>query len=225
MKRKTELILALDKAKKKDFLYLLDSTKDWVSFYKIGLIPFIALGKEAVRMVKRRKGRVFLDLKFFDIPNTMIRASLNAFNWGIDMLDFHLMCDKSSLKHTVSSIKKEARRAKRKIYIMGVTVLTSESNTPTIHTQVMNLAKKAKEVGCDGVIASGRDAKSLRSKLGKDFVIASPGVRLKEDASDQKRIVRPADVKGIVDYIIVGRPIYESKNPWKVILDIKRQLS
>ncbi len=225
MKRKTELIFALDKAKKRDFLYLLDSTKDLVSFYKIGLIPFTALGKEAVRMVKRRKGRVFLDLKFFDIPNTMIRASLNTLNWGIDMLDFHLMCDKNSLKYTVSSIKKEARRIKRKIYIMGVTVLTSESNKPTIHTQVMNLAKKAQEVGCDGVIASGRDAKGLRSKLGKDFVIASPGVRLKEDASDQKRTVRPADVKGIVDYIIVGRPIYEAKDPYKVILDIKRQLS
>ncbi len=226
MKKKTELIFALDTPKKKNFQYLLDSTKDLISFYKVGLIPFISLGKESIFMIKRRKRKVFLDLKIFDIPNTMIKASLNAIKWNVDIIDYHLFSDKNSLNYTLEQIRKELKKRKKDPPLMlGVTILTSQTNRHTIPNSVLSLAQKAKEIGFDGVIASGREAKEIRNKLGSKFIIASPGIRLKvNNRDDQKRIVQPKNVKGIVDFVIVGRPIYEADNPQEVIRYILRQL-
>jgi len=223
--RKCELIFALDKPRRRDFIYWIDATKDLISFYKVGLVGFTSLGKDAITLLKKRKKKVFLDLKFFDIPNTMIGASLNAINWGVDMLDFHLAQDKHSLAETLDGIKKSVRKTKKNMpAILGVTVLTSETTSSTIQSYVLNLARKAKEVGFDGVVTSGKEAKGVRKKLGKKFIIVTPGIRLKRSLDDQRRAVTPKDVKGTSDFIVVGRPIYESKKFRKVIDEIRIDL-
>jgi len=225
MRRKCELIFALDKSKRRDFIYWLDATKDLIAFYKVGLIGFSALGKDAVTLIKKRKKKVFLDLKFFDIPNTMIGASLNAINWGVDMLDFHLLADENSLIATLDGIKKAAKKIKKSTpVILGVTVLTSQKAGATIQPSVLKLARKAKGIGFDGVVASGKEARALRKSLGYKFIIATPGVRLNKSKDDQKRIVRPKDVREYADFIITGRPIYESKKPQDTIVSILDEL-
>ena len=221
MKRECELIFALDKARRRDFIYWLDATEDLISFYKVGLIAFTALGKDAVALIKKRKKKVFLDLKFFDIPNTMIGASLNAVDWGVDMLDFHLLAERNSLALTIDGIKREAVKKEKKLPIfLGVTVLTSEDKSFTIQSSVLRLARKAHRVGFNGAVVSGREAKVVRKELGDKFIIASPGIRLNEIKDDQKRTVRPKDARGYADFIIVGRPIYKSQKPRAVIASI-----
>jgi len=225
MKRKCELIFALDKSRRRDFIYWLDATKDLITFYKVGLIGFSALGKDAVALIKKRKKKVFLDLKLFDIPNTMAGTSLNAINWGVDILDFHLLAGEPSLTAALSSIKKAAKKKKKNLPVMlGVTVLTSEAQGSTIQSSVLKLARKALRVGFDGVVASGKEAMAIRRKLGNKFIIASPGIRLEKTRDDQRRIVRPEDVREYVDFIIVGRPIYESKSPQDTIVAILKEL-
>lgn len=218
MKRKCKLILALDVAGKKDFVRWIDATKDLVEFYKVGLIPFTALGNEAITLIKKRKKKVFLDLKFFDIPNTMIRASLNTLKYNIDMLDFHLLAEKNSLVYTLKELRR--RVAENKLcmpIVLGITVLTNEPAKSKIHVSVVRLAKKAKEVGCNGVVCSGKEAQSVRKTLGPRFTIACPGIRLKASIDDQKRVVTPSEIKNYADFIIVGRPILEARNPRKII--------
>ena len=225
MKRKCELIFALDKSKRRDFIYWLDATKDLIAFYKVGLIAFTALGKDAITLIKKKKKKVFLDLKFFDIPNTMAGASLNAVNWGVDILDFHLLAGPSSLTAALRGIKKASERKKKNLpIILGVTVLTSEVQNSTIQFSVLKLARQALRVGFDGVVASGKDAKAIRERIGNKIIIASPGIRLEKTRDDQRRTVRPKDVRGYADFIIAGRPIYESKNPRGAIVSILDEL-
>jgi len=225
MKRQCELIFALDKSRRRDFIYWLDATKDLITFYKVGLIAFSALGKDAITIIKKRRKKVFLDLKFFDIPNTMVGASLNAINWGVDMLDFHLAASPSSLTAALRGIKKASEKKKKNLpIILGVTVLTSEAQDSIMQSSALKLARKALRVGFDGVVASGKEAKDIREKLGDKFIIASPGIRLKQIRDDQRRTVRPKDVRGYADFIIAGRPVYESKNPQRVIVSILDEL-
>lgn len=221
MERKCNLILALDLENKKDFIWGIDSTKDLIKFYKVGLVAFTKLGPEAIKIVKRRKRKVFLDLKFFDIPNTMIKASLNAATLGADILDFHLSQDKESLRFTLCEIKREVNKKNLRMpLLLGVTVLTSTPMSFKIKNLVLEFYKKAKDVGFDGIILPGREAKLIKKRIGRDFKIACPGIRLKKALDDQKRVVTPKEVKGCADFIIVGRPILRAKDPQKVILNI-----
>lgn len=224
-KRKCKLVLALDVREKKEFLRWVDSTRDLVDFYKIGLIPFTSMGPESVRLIKRRKKRVFLDLKFFDIPNTQINASLSAMRLDVDILDFHLLQDASSLRNTVREIKLRASKEKLRLpLLMGVTVLTSVGPDTKIKNVILNLSKKAKHSGLEGVILSGREAAFIRRRMGKNFLLACPGIRLKESGDDQKRVSTPASVKDYADFIIVGRPVVEAKKPREVISRILKDL-
>lgn len=223
MRRETELILALDVIKKKEFCELLSRTQDLLSFYKIGLVSFVALGQEAIRIVKKKHKKVFLDLKFMDIPNTMLKASLSALEQGVDILDFHLQQDTGSLKRVIKAIK-EKTKGKPSPIILGVTVLTSEQYRSKIHNSVLSLSRKAKACGFDGVVLSGREAKAVRNIVGEKFKLVCPGIRLTPDKDDQKRKVYPEEVAGIADFIVVGRPIYESSAPENTINEILKRL-
>jgi len=226
MKRKTELILALDVATKKDFVYWVDKTKDLVDFYKVGLVPFTALGQDAIAILKKRNKKIFLDLKFYDIPNTMIKASLNAARMNVDILDWHLSAGKDCLVKTLSGLKKETKKEKLKLPdIIGITVLTSAVSKTSTKSQVLKLATMGRDVGLSGVVMSGKEAAPARKKLGEKFKLICPGVRFKKGGDDQQRVVTPKDIKGIADYIVMGRPIYESKDPQKVISQILSDLS
>jgi len=224
-KSRCKLIFALDTSSKKKFISWIDRTKDMVDFYKVGLTAFTALGNESLKILHRRKKSIFLDLKFFDIPNTMINASLSAAGQGVDIIDFHLLAGGGNLRDTVSGIKAVVRKKKiKKPLFIGVTVLTSFSGKDRIHSLVLNLAERAKRSGLDGVVSSGREAFSIRRRFGKKFIIISPGIRVKAEGDDQKRVVRPRDVRKDADFIVVGRPIYTAKNPRQVVSSILEEL-
>lgn len=224
-KSRCKLIFALDTSSKKKFISLIDRTKDMVDFYKVGLTAFTALGNESLKILHRRKKKIFLDLKFFDIPNTMAKASLPLIEQGVDIIDFHLLAGEEQLKSTVSEIKSFIREKEvKKPLLVGVTVLTSFSGKDRIRSLVLNLAAVAKNSGLDGVVSSGREAAAIRRRFGKKFVIISPGIRLKPGTDDQKRVVRPKDVRKDADFIVVGRPIYTAKDPRKAIASILEEL-
>ncbi len=220
-----KLIFSLDVQKKREFERWLDLTCRVVSFYKIGFVPFVSLGPWALRSVKKRKKKIFLDLKFFDIPHTMVRSCLKLMEEGIDIVDFHLFQNKENLKMTLDEIRTQAKKRRLKIPLfLGVSVLTSVPGKSPLIKQVLSLCRKAKEVGLDGVILSGREAPLVRREMGKDFKIACPGIRLGPSGDDQKRVVAPFQVKDVADFVVVGRPILESKDPLKVISKINSQL-
>ncbi|MCM8823515.1 MAG: orotidine-5'-phosphate decarboxylase [Candidatus Omnitrophica bacterium] len=224
MVRKCKIIFALDFSHRKDFSYWLDVTEDLIDFYKIGLVAFTGLGVEAIKIVKRRKKRIFLDLKFFDIPNTMIKSAMNLIPLGIDMLDFHLLADKDSLQFTLEEIRRLAKNKIELPYFLGVTILTSTYFKFTIHKKVSILVDKAFELGFDGVVLPGREAKQIREKLGKNFLLVCPGIRVNDNNDDQKMVVTVKEIKEIADYIVVGRPIYQAKEPCRVINEILKEI-
>ena len=224
-RRNTKLILSLDVIKKKDFLYWVSLTQDFIDYYKIGIIPFVSLGPQSIKILKKKDKKVFLDLKFFDIPNTMFKSSIQAIKWGVDILDFHLLHNENNLKECIKMIREYASTKKISLPVfLGVTVLTSIKPTLKILASVLKLSKKACNIGLDGVVCSGRESPFVRKEIGENFIIVSPGIRLDSANDDQKRVCLPQDVKGIVDFIIVGRPILNSKEPLVVIKKILKQL-
>ena len=225
MDRKCQLIVSLDVEKKKDFVDLIDATKEVADIYKVGLVPYTALGDQAVTILKKKKKKVFLDLKFLDIPNTMVKASLNMMSRGIDMLDFHLSAEEEALSLTLDKIRAQARKQKFQLPLfLGVTVLTSVAAKSKITNFVLSLSEKAVSAGFNGVVLSGQEAPYIRRKIGSGFILVCPGIRLKDSADDQKRVVTPAKIKNIADYIVVGRPVYNAKSPKEIAEKIIREL-
>ncbi|MBE7414161.1 MAG: orotidine-5'-phosphate decarboxylase [Deltaproteobacteria bacterium] len=192
--------------------------KDHVGVFKVGLELFVACGPEVVRTVREKGGKgVFLDLKFHDIPETVKGAVRSAVALGADFMTVHASDGSSMLR--------AASEAAGNTKVLGVTVLTSLSRESfpdagidkkfTPESLVLHRAGVAKAAGCAGVVCSGLEAKAVRSALCPDFLIVTPGVRMAEDArGDQKRIVTPFEaVSNGADYIVVGRPIRDSKDP------------
>ncbi len=217
-----ELILALDLDKEKEIKEWLSLTKDYLNYYKIGIRSFVKIGPKSVRLIKKFNKKVFLDLKFFDIPNSMIKAGKNAIDLGVDLLNFHLLNEESSLKGTIKELKSYSEKKGKKVLFLGVTLLTSINFKKNIEQRVLKLAKKARSIGFDGVICAGRESKIIKETLGNDFITACPGIRFEPVSDDQKRVSAPQRIKKYVDFFIMGRPILESKDPLKTIKKILR---
>ena len=218
MKKVNPLILALDvenfqRAKK--FVIML---KGHINIFKVGSILFTREGPRVVKMIKRLGKKVFLDLKYHDIPNTVAMAVKSAKELGVDMLTIHTGGGFEMMR--------EAAKNKGNIKLFGVTVLTSIDKKVLktqlgvdrdVGKQVVRLAKMAKSAGLDGVVASGNEIKSIRKACGKKFLILVPGVRPRgESLGDQKRVVIPSDaLERGANFIVVGRPILKASNPVK----------
>lgn len=214
-----KLIVALDVKSLDEAKALVDKLIPAVKIFKVGLGLFTLYGYAAVEMVKDKGGKVFLDLKFHDIPNTVASAVISASNLGVFMLNVHTLGGSEMMKKAAEAVKGKADRPK----ILGVTVLTSMDQKAinevgiekSVEEEVLNLATMAKDAGLDGVVASPQETSAIRKKLGKDFIIVTPGVRPEWAArGDQKRIATPSSaIKAGADYIIVGRPIIEAEDP------------
>ncbi|MFC1808221.1 orotidine-5'-phosphate decarboxylase [Candidatus Omnitrophota bacterium] len=215
---KDRLIVALDVDNIKKAKKLVDTLYPYVKIFKIGSQLFTACGPDVVKMVQKKGAQVFLDLKFHDIPNTVARSVALAAKLNVFMLNVHASGAGAMMKAAVA-----ARGKSKKPIIIGVTVLTSMDkgslqsvgvNRAPI-TQVIDLAKKTKGAGLDGVVSSAREIEAIRKACGKHFVIVTPGIRpLAGQANDQKRIATPQQaIKSGADYIVVGRPITASKDP------------
>ncbi len=210
------IIVALDFPIGAEALALVRRFSPHGGLFKIGLQLYIAAGPEIVRAVHDLGGRVFLDLKLHDIPNTVARAVESAGSLGVEMLTLHLGGGRSM-------IEAAAAAAAPDLMLLGVTILTSSDETTlrevgvgaSMEEQVLRLAKLGVESGIGGIVASPHELKALRSAHGTKIKIITPGIRPTGSvAGDQKRAMTPAEaLKAGADYLVIGRPITAAPDP------------
>jgi orotidine-5'-phosphate decarboxylase len=213
------LIVALDVPTAEDARNLIATLGESVRFYKVGKQLFTALGPDFVRELRASNRKVFLDLKYKDIPNTVAGAVAEASKLGVSMITVHASGGSKMLKAAAEA----AAASEAKPMILGVTVLTSMSQedltevgvSDPMEKQVIRLARLAVNAGCGGVVASALEAKALRTELGTNFAIVTPGVRLVgEEKGDQARVVTPREaIAAGATHLVVGRPISGAASP------------
>ena len=212
--RGERLIVALDVASTKDAQALVECLGEAVRFYKVGLELFMAGGYfELVEWIGQRGAKVFVDLKFFDVPETVRRAVANLRGRGITFANVH----------GNQAMMEAAAREKGEVKILAVTALTSLDRgdlddlgfSCDVGRLVLSRARRAIEAGCDGVISSGLEAQALKSEFKDRLLVVTPGIRPVENrADDQKRTVDVAQAfANGADYIVVGRPIRDADDP------------
>ena len=218
------VIVALDFANPMRALALADRLDPGACGLKVGKEMFVVAGPEPVRWMVERGFRVFLDLKFHDIPNTVAQACAAATRLGVWMLDVHAIGGRAMLAAARKAVDATAAEVgKTKPLLVAVTVLTSLSDhdlgelgvAETAPRQALRLAGLAAAAGLDGVVCSAVEAPVLRSALGRRFVLVTPGIRPAGSArDDQTRIITPeAALANGADYLVVGRPITQAPDP------------
>jgi orotidine-5'-phosphate decarboxylase len=219
MEPRQRLIVALDVSTAAAARKILAAVGDSALAYKVGMQLYTAEGPSIVRELVGAGRRVFLDLKYHDIPNTVGAAVCEAAQLGVSMLTVHASGGGKMLRAAVDA----AHAIKADVLVLGVTVLTSLDDVDLgkiglrggVLDQVLRLAALALSNGCKGVVASALEAAALRKEFGRDFVIVTPGVRpAGSGPNDQARIVTPAEaIAAGASYIVVGRPITEAADP------------
>ncbi len=212
------LIVALDVSTAAAAQKIVAAVGDSALTYKVGMQLYTAEGPQIVRDLVAAGRRVFLDLKYHDIPNTVGAAVAGAAKLGVSMLTVHGSGGGKMLRAAV-----EAAKMRPELMVLAVTVLTSMGGDDleqvgirgTVEGSVLRLATIALANGCQGVVASAREAAKLRSELGDGFALVTPGVRpAGSDLADQVRVVTPAAaVAAGASHIVVGRPITEAADP------------
>ncbi len=226
-----KIIVALDYDKKADALAFVDKIDPSSCRLKVGKEMFTLFGPEFVRELHKRGFSVFLDLKFHDIPNTCSKAVRAAAELGVWMVNVH-----ASGGERMMSASREILEpyGKDRPLLIGVTVLTSMEQSDlagigldiTPQEQVVRLASLTKNSGLDGVVCSAQESSMLKSELGKDFKLVTPGIRPAGAAiGDQKRIMTPVEaIEAGSDYLVIGRPITQAVDPADVLADINQSL-
>ena len=227
----TKLILALDIEDRNDALDLLKRAGNQLDWVKIGLQMFTKYGPDYVREIADLGKKVFLDLKLHDIPNTVAKAVESVSELPISMLTIHTCGGSEMMQRAVEAQQKH----KPDLQLLGVTVLTSMNDeqlagvgvNDRIPEQISRLAQLAKTSGMSGLVCSPLEVQMLKSQLGPEVKLVTPGVRpIGADAGDQKRIMTPAKAKAAgSDYIVVGRPIYKADDPKQAVASILADLS
>ena len=203
-------ILALDVFDFKKAEKLVKDLSPYIDVFKVGPILFLQSGKEIIKMINDNGKKVFLDLKFHDIPATVQRAVQSARDLGVYSLTVH-SCGGEEMLKLATSVENRPK-------IWAVTVLTSQVTTPE---EVVRRAKLAKECGVDGVISSPLEIETIKSNCGKDFEVVTPGIRPVKVQDDQKRVATPESaVKAGANFIVVGRPIIAAETPVEVAKNI-----
>lgn len=210
------LIVALDVDTLDEAKALIKKLGDSVDIYKIGSQLFTAYGPQAVREITSLGKKVFLDLKFHDIPNTVANAVTSATGLGVFMMTVHTIGGREMMEAAVKAAQIKAKLMNiPRPFIVGVTVLTSAVREEATQSNVLERAKLAKLSGLDGVVASVEETAVLRQALGYDVIIVTPGIRPSgTDKGDQKRVATPAEaVRNGSSFLVVGRPVVTAKDP------------
>lgn len=221
---KGEIILALDVATPEKAKRFVSGLYPKIKTFKVGLQLFTLCGPEIIKFIIGKRAEVFLDLKFFDIPNTVANAVRQAVRLKVRMLTLHISGGEQMLKAAVDAAKKEAALAGvKKPLLIGVTVLTSQEARPEA---ILKMAKLGLASGLDGVVCSAREAAYLRKKIKNKFYIITPGIRPAEaKADDQKRVASAgAAIKAGSNFLVIGRPILEAANPLQAAGDILSEI-
>ncbi len=231
MENKLKLCIALDNPSKEENLKLAKEIKEYSKdiWLKVGFRSFIRDGKEFIVELKKMGYNVFLDLKLYDIPNTMADAAEEIAKMEIDMFNIHASAGIKAMREVMNRIEKFEKRP----LVLAVTALTSFDNEEfkkiygqDIEIKAKKFAKEAYKAGLDGVVCSVWESLEIKNDTNENFLTLTPGIRpFGENAGDQKRI---ADIKTAKkhksDFIVIGRPIYKSDNPKKIVEKILKEI-
>ncbi len=224
---KERIIVALDLDSPDKAKEMVKKCESHIHFYKVGLQLFMSSWFDTVDWIRDRGHKVMLDLKFFDIPETVKLAVEQVNNRGVSLATIH----------GNDPIIRAALEARGDMKLLAVTVLTSFGEedlramgmTQSVEELVYFRAKRALELGCDGVVSSGMEAGRLRSQLGEKLLIVTPGIRpganVSDASDDQKRIVTAGmAIKDGANHVVVGRPITQSADPIQVIEEMQKDI-
>ena len=230
MDKRNKIIVALDFSSAHEAMTLVDQLKPGECHLKVGNELFTRAGPIFVRNLVNRGYSIFLDLKFHDIPNTVSRAVCAAAELGVWMTNVHA----SGGVRMMKSAKQKLIEQGSDMLLIGVTVLTSMDSAELAETgvssklehQVLQLARLAKESGLDGVVCSAKEARMLKTEMGRNFSLITPGIRLLGDnKNDQRRVIDP---RGAIemgsDYLVIGRAITAATAPLEELRKINQSL-
>jgi len=226
------VIIALDFPSREEVFHFLCKFPDEPLFVKVGMELFYQEGPPIVQQMKEMGHSVFLDLKLHDIPNTVQRAMKGIAQLGVDLVTVHAAGGTEMMKAALAGLNEGCGFGQKRPKCVAVTQLTSTSAwqmqkeqlvLSTIEQSVYHYAKLAKQSGLDGVISSAHETPIIRH-LGEKFLVITPGIRLKNDFHDQKRIATPRQARQLgASAIVVGRSITESPEPYEAYMKIKQQ--
>ena len=218
---KEKVIIALDVSSREEAMHLVKDLRDMVGMFKVGSQLFTACGPQIVRDIVASGGKVFLDLKFHDIPNTVTHGAVEAAKLGVSMMTIHA----SGGRTMMQSVAKELHEkfGNKRPIVVAITVLTSFDTRALfeigievpIEEHVKRLALFAQECGIDGVVCSPREIQAVRKIVNQNFRIVTPGIRMPDQSlNDQQRIATPHEALSAgADYIVVGRAITADPDP------------
>jgi orotidine-5'-phosphate decarboxylase len=236
---KPQLIVALDVDTFEQAKVLIDQLESSVDIFKVGSQLFTAYGPFVTRYLQVKGKKVFLDLKFHDIPNTVASAVKSAISLSVPpgkdkdfeplyMLTVHTCGGQEMLEAAVKAADEHSKKLKvKRPLIVGVTVLTSQAQEDKLQAVVLERALLAKRTGLDGVVASVEEAPLIKRYCPKDFVVVTPGIRpTGAEVGDQKRVATPrVAIESGSNFLVVGRPIVQAENPLKASKAILKEIA
>lgn len=236
MKQENPIIVALDVFTRKEAEVLVDDLIEYVSVFKIGHQLFLREGVDIIRMIQDKGGEVFLDLKFHDIPSVISNAVEVAVGEKVFMLTLHSLGGRAMLSSVVERVASlHQSENTRTPLLLGVTILTSLTDEDlsdvgisiSMKKEIEKLAQICKDSGLNGIVCSGEEISLIREKLGEDFLIVVPGVRMETHSlDDQKRTVTVEDaLRNGANYLVMGRTITGSEEPKKKMELILQKLN
>ncbi len=230
------IIVPLDVASEAAAIALIEKLPR-VTFWKVGLELFVSSGPSILKILKERQKRIFLDLKFHDIPNTIAGACAAAARYGVDLLTIHATCGKEGLQLAQSAMQASAEQAELSApKLIAITLLTSLSSRSLafelkvpleLPDYALQMALLAQSSGLAGAVCSPHEVAQLRQSCGADFTLVCPGVRPTwAEAGDQKRVMTPAAaLKAGANYLVIGRPITAAIDPVAAFDRVCQELS
>jgi orotidine-5'-phosphate decarboxylase len=225
------IIVPLDVPSLTEAIALVDRLPQ-VSFWKVGLELFVAAGPEILKFLKEREKRIFLDLKFHDIPNTVAGACRSANAYGVDLLTVHATAGRKALQAAMEALGTEEPRPK----LLAISLLTSLNSRDLafdlkipieLPEYTLQMALLAQESGLDGAVCSPQEVSQLRQVCGDRFLLVCPGVRPNwSEVGDQKRVMTPSSaIASGADYLVIGRPITAAADPAEAWQKISEELA
>ena len=237
MQAKDRIILALDVDTEKQALSLVEQLSPTIGVFKVGMQLYNSCGPQIVEKINQTGGKVFVDLKFHDIPNTVAAAGKVLTRLGCYMFNIHAAGGPEMMNQLVKGVYEEAKLNNISPPLtLAVTVLTSISQSQlendmfikdkSVEETVVEWARMAQECGINGVVCSPQEITAIRNACGRDFKIVTPGIRPSwSAANDQKRITTPKEAVTMgADYMVIGRPITVADNPQAAALRIFEEL-
>jgi orotidine-5'-phosphate decarboxylase len=235
MQVQDKIIIALDVEELEQARRLVGMLQGHAGAFKIGKQLFTRCGPAVLQMIHGQGGRVFLDLKFHDIPTTVAKASCEAVRHNVFMFNMHALGGAAMMQQAVAEVSRLTREQHLPRPVMlAVTVLTSMGQqdlqslgiTLPLAELVIRLARSARDAGMDGVVASPQETAMIKKECGRQFLVVTPGIRpAAAQSHDQKRTMTPAQaVRSGSDYIVVGRPVTEAPDPLAALKTIIAEL-